>query len=107
MGNGVVRTAVKCPWQNGSIDRFNRTLKEELLAHIIPISDSHLNRLLGEFKTFYNTARPHQANKGLTPDQAEASNDGTFDPVPFDPKSLRKEETLWLAGLHHSYRRAA
>lgn len=107
MGIGVVRTSVKCPWQNGTIERFNRTLKEELLAHIIPIGDSHLNRLLGEFKTFYNTARPHQANKGLTPDQAEASNDIEFDPAPFNPESLQIEEISWLAGLHHSYRRVA
>ena len=107
MGIGVVRTTVKCPWQNGTIERFNRTLKEELLAHIIPIGDSHLNRLLGEFKAFYNSARPHQANKGLTPDQAEASNDEAFVPAPFDPESLRVEEIPWLAGLHHSYRRIA
>jgi putative transposase len=100
MGIGVVRTTVKRPWQNGTIERFNRTLKEELLAHIIPISDGHLNRLLGEFKTFYNTARPHQANDGLAPDQLIASND-----VSFVPDSLRVEEIPWLAGLHHSYRR--
>lgn len=107
IGIGVVRTAVKCPWQNGTIERFNRTLKEELLAHIIPISDSHLNRLLSEFKSFYNTARPHQANQGMAPDQAEASNDGTFDPTPFAPDSLQTEEIPWLGGLHHSYRRVA
>ena len=102
-----IRTAVGCPQQNGTVERFNRTLTEELLAHIIPIGDSHLNRLLGEFKAFYNSARPHQANKGLTPDQAEASNDEAFVPAPFDPESLRVEEIPWLAGLHHSYRRIA
>lgn len=59
MGIGVVRTTVKCLWQNGTIERFNRTLKEELLAHIIPIDANHLNRLLSEFKSLYNSARPH------------------------------------------------
>ncbi|WP_366522212.1 integrase core domain-containing protein [Rhodoferax sp.] len=35
-----------CPWLNGVVERFNRTLTEELLKHIIPISVQHLNRLL-------------------------------------------------------------
>lgn len=102
MGIGVIRTAIKCPWQNGTIERFNKTLKDELLNHIIPIDDVHLNRLLAEFKEFYNTARPHQANKGLAPEQCEASNEAY--PIT-DASKITSVE--WLAGLHHSYRRAA
>ena len=32
MGIKVERTSVGCPWQNGIVERFNRTLKEEFLA---------------------------------------------------------------------------
>ena len=46
-------------------------------------------------------------SKQLEIHQAEASNDASFVPAPFDPESLRVEEIPWLAGLHHSYRRVA
>ncbi len=102
MGIDVVRTAVKCPWQNGAVERFNRTLTEELLDHIIPISDIHLNRLLANYRTFYNSARPHQANDGQAPLQHEVANSENFIEQP-----LRVEAVSWLNGLHHSYRHAA
>lgn len=107
MGIEVVRTAVQRPWQNGTIERFNRTLQEELLGHIIPTSEHHLNRLLAEFQRFYNAARPHRANGGLTPEQAAASNEAAFAPCRQDPAKLRAQAIPWLGGLHHSYRRAA
>lgn len=103
MGVTVVRTSVGCPWQNGVVERFNRTLTEELLNHIIPVSAQHINRLLSEYQTFYNTARPHRANNGQPPiRQPHAAND-----VVFVPGTLRAEAVPWLGGLHHSYRRAA
>ena len=103
MGVEVVRTSVGCPWQNGIVERFNRTLTEELLDHIIPISADHLNRLLKEYQIFFNTARPHQANDGQSPVLSEvAANDVTF-----APGTLKAEPIPWLGGLHHSYRRAA
>ncbi len=103
MGIKVIRSAVKCPWQNGAVERFNRTLTEELLNHIIPLGEQHLNRLLTQYQTFYNTARPHRANGGQSPIlQATAAND-----VVFEPGTLRAEAIPWLGGLHHSYRRAA
>lgn len=102
MGIEVIRSAVGCPWRNGVIERFNRTLKDELLAHIIPVNDRHLDRLLGEFRAFYNAARPHRANHGLAPCQIEASNDASF-----DADSVHIDAIPWLGGLHHSYRRAA
>ena len=103
MGIKVVRTSVGCPWQNGVVERFNRTLTEELLNHIIPIGAEHLNRVLKKYQAFYNTARPHQANEGQSPVQSEnAAND-----VAFAPGTLRAEPIPWLGGLHHSYRRAA
>ena len=102
MGVQVVRTAVGCPRQNGTVERFNRTLTEELLDHVVPLDETHLNRLLAEYQTFYNTARPHQANQGQAPEQAAAANDASF-----VPGTLRAETVPWLGGLHHSYRRAA
>ena len=104
MGVNVMKTAPKSPWQNGIVERFNRTLTEELLNHIIPLNEWHLNDLLQQYQTFYNTARPHQANDG--------------DPPCLMPISLNNcirniggkgdiESIPWLGGLHHSYRAAA
>lgn len=103
MGIEVVRTSFHSPWQNGIVERFNRTLTEELLDHIIPINARHLNRLLAEYQQFYNTARPHQVNGGESPcADMRAANEASF-----TPGMLRAEPVPWLGGLHHSYRLAA
>ena len=101
MGVAVMRTAIKCPQQNGIIERFNRTLTDELLNAVIPINEQHLNRLLREFKQFYNTARPHRANSGEAPAPLDACNDERF-----EQSAWQIESTAWLGGLHHSYRQA-
>jgi transposase InsO family protein len=67
MGIKVVRTTVGCPWLNGIVERFNRTLTEELLNHVIPLGALHINRLLKQYQTFYNTARPHRKLGGQSP----------------------------------------
>ena len=103
MGIKVVRTSVGCPWQNGVVERFNRTLTEELLNYIIPISALHINRLLKQYLTFYNTARPHRTLNGQTPIRQETAVNGAT----FMPGTLRAQAIPWLGGLHHSYRRAA
>ncbi|HYC42789.1 MAG TPA: integrase core domain-containing protein [Noviherbaspirillum sp.] len=103
MGIEVVRTSVRSPWQNGIVERFNRTLKEELLDHIIPISDRHLNRLLAQYQNFYNTARPHQANTGESPCAGKRAANETA----YTRGILCAEALPWFGGLHHSYRLAA
>ena len=85
------------------VERFNRTLTEELLDHVIPMGALHINQLLRQYQTFYNTARPHRTNDGQSPiQQVNAAND-----VAFTPGALHAEALPWLGGLHHSYRRAA
>ena len=97
MGIRAVHTTVGCPWLNGIVERFNRTLTEELLNHVIPISPEHLNRV------FYNTARPHQVNEGESPIPIDqVAND-----VLYANGRLKVEATPWLSGLHRSYRKVA
>lgn len=67
MGVKVMRTGIKCPWQNAVVERFNRTMTEELLDYVIPFNEQHMNRLLSEYQTYYNTARPHMTNGGSSP----------------------------------------
>ena len=78
----------------GVVERFNRTLTDELLNAVIPLNEQHLNRLLREFKQFYNTARPHRANSGEAPAPLDACNDERF-----EQSAWQIESTAWLGGL--------
>ncbi len=76
-------TALHCPWQNGRIERFWRTLKETLgtkqrrFRHGLQVLEEQyrfasfvtMKEVLSEFQAFYNFSRPHQALKGKTPAQ--------------------------------------
>ena len=103
MGIKPLRTAYQCPWQNAVVERFHRTLNEELLCYVQPFNDRHLNRLLIEFQRYYNSCRPHMSNGGESP-------------LPFQPagisanlsaNSRRVVRKVWLGGLHSSYHLAA
>ncbi|MGH8630534.1 MAG: integrase core domain-containing protein [Burkholderiales bacterium] len=58
-----------CPWQNGRIERLFGTLKAKLDRLEIQGREA-LDVLLGEFRFWYNAARPHQHLPGLTPEEA-------------------------------------
>jgi transposase InsO family protein len=109
-GNGVpeflescgieeVPTAIHSPWQNPFVERFVGTLRCELLDHIIPLRQKHLERLLREFiEDYYHPERPHQGLAGETPIPYEAPN--LSGPTKLVSKPV-------LGGLHHTYRRVA
>lgn len=102
-GMQVRRTSYRCPWQNGVVERFNRTLQEELLDYLVPLGLRHLNHRLTEYRHFYNTARPHMTNGGDPPVIADgnAANDSDMSQ---EPEHYRLESVKWVGGLHHSYR---
>ncbi len=50
------------------------------MRYVQPLNERHLNRLLSEFRIYYNTARPHMANgekPAILPDVTIASDIGT------------------------------
>jgi len=57
----------RSPWQNGICERFVGIVRRELLDHIIPFNQRHLERLLAEYVYYYNNTRTHQALNGETP----------------------------------------
>jgi transposase InsO family protein len=57
---------VRTPTDNGHIERFNRTLREECLVHIPSTYDS-IKRALPEFLHYYNHERPHMGLAMQTP----------------------------------------
>ena len=58
------------PQTNGKIERFWRTLNEDLLEDTTFDSVEHLKNELMEYLIYYNTERPHQGLNGSTPLQA-------------------------------------
>jgi transposase InsO family protein len=63
------RTMPQCPWMNGRIERFWRTLKDALKLFDIH-NEAELQATLDTLRHYYNHHRPHQSLSRLTPDQA-------------------------------------
>ena len=55
------------PQTNGKIERFWRTLNEDLINETHFESDDHFEQELMEYLLYYNQERPHQGMKGKTP----------------------------------------
>lgn len=77
-------TGIRCPWQNGRIERLFLTLKEKLNL-IEPANGADLNRLLWEFRTWYNQVRPHQHLHGFTPSEVWRG----INPYEVPPREIR------------------
>jgi len=59
------------PFDNSPIEAFNRTLKAEELYRRIYRSEREFFESVFKFVDFYNTARPHKANKNNAPAEKE------------------------------------
>ncbi|SDI02951.1 Integrase core domain-containing protein [Alteribacillus persepolensis] len=95
------RTAFQSPWQNPYAERVIGTLRRELLDHIIPLNETHLEQLLTEYiEQYYNTERTHQGINGKTPVPSPEY-------IPTDLKNIKIKATPVLNGLYHTYKRVA
>ena len=56
-----------CPQQNGMMERLIRSLKEQCVHRQRFESLAHASRAIGDWITFYNNRRPHQALAMKTP----------------------------------------
>ena len=61
-----------CPQQNGMVECVIRTLKEQCVHRQRFDSIQHATRAIGDWISFYNHKRPHQALAMKTPAQAYA-----------------------------------
>jgi len=88
------------PWQNGICERLIGIIRRDLLDHVIPLNQNHLERLLAEYVHYYNNVRTHQALGGETPVKSAPP-----------PLSLAENTKLTtkpiLGGLYHEYQKAA
>jgi putative transposase len=97
VGMKVFKTAVRAPNMNAVADRFVKSARREMLDHLLALDDQHLARLMGEYKDYFNEARPHQGVGQRVPGRPALVADVTK-PIVIKPV---------LGGLHHDYRRAA
>ncbi|WP_406476295.1 IS481 family transposase [Streptomyces platensis] len=56
-----------CPWTNGKVERFNRTLQTEWAYRQVFTSNTERTQALAPWLTFYNTQRRHTALAGQPP----------------------------------------
>jgi transposase InsO family protein len=56
-----------CPWQNGKVERFNRTLATEWAYRQVFTTNANRTAALAPWIEHYNTVRCHSALKGLPP----------------------------------------
>ncbi len=56
-----------CPWQNGKVERFNRTLQVEWAYRQVFHSNAERTQALAPWLDFYNTGRRHSALGGKPP----------------------------------------
>jgi transposase InsO family protein len=67
--HGIDHVLIKahCPWQNGKVERFNRTLQTEwAYRHVFTRNDDRTAALV-PWLDYYNTRRRHSALGGLPP----------------------------------------
>jgi putative transposase len=99
-GIKVLRTPIKAPRANAICERLLGSVRRECLDHIVILSEAHLRRVLTEYQTYFNGARPHQ---GIG-QQVPASPPATAQAGTHNSKILAVPV---LGGLHHEYRWAA
>ena len=95
-GVEIVRTPVQAPKANAVAERWVRSVREECLDQLLILNERHLRRVLTEYVTYYNRARPHQAL-----DQQA--------PIPLRPSRKGSIQCRDVLGgiIHDYYRRAA
>ena len=95
LGVESIRTPVQAPRANANAKRLVRSLRQECLDHILPLSERHVRAVLAEFVTYYSQDRPHRSLTLKTPAPSPRQLAGKVVSRPV------------LNGLHHVSERAA
>jgi len=67
--HGITQKFIKphCPWQNGKVERLNRTLQIEWAYRQVFTTNAERAAALAPWLEYYNTQRRHSALGGLPP----------------------------------------
>jgi transposase InsO family protein len=91
----VLKTPYRAPKANAVCERFLGSLRRECLDHFVILNERHVHRLVKEYKTYFNHARPPQGVEQRVPCRTER-----FD-APSVTATLSSRPVL--NGLHHDY----
>jgi len=96
----ILKTPVHAPQANAICERFLRSVRQECLDHLLVLDEKQLQRVLNQYVSYFNLARPHQGIRQQLPEPNRSSLSshqagGKLIAVPI------------LGGLHHDYQRAA
>jgi putative transposase len=93
----LLKTPVEAPRANAFCGRFLGSLRRECLDYMLILSERHLRRIVTDYVTYFNQARPHQGIDQRIPCGPPRPDhpDGELVGLPV------------LGGLHHDYRRKA
>jgi putative transposase len=64
----VIVTPIRAPKANAFAERFVRTVRSEVLDHLLVTGHEHLLRVLAEYEDHYNSHRPHRGIGLSSPD---------------------------------------
>ena len=95
-GIAIWRTPYRTPTAHAFAARWGRSVREEVLDKLLIVNQGHLHRVLSEYVTYFNRARPHQGSEQRCPIAIERGRqDG----------AVKRREVL--GGIIHDYDRAA
>jgi len=103
-GLRVLQTPPRTPQANAICERVLGTLRRECLDFLIPLTETHLRRMVAEWVQHYNAGRPHMSLGPGIPQPSVSL------PVPLQahrhriPAYLRVMTRPILGSLHHEYR---
>jgi putative transposase len=99
-GIEVLTTPYQAPRANAICERLLGSVRRECLDHVLILSEAHLRRVLMEYVTYYNRARPRQGIQQQVPEPQEPA-------LTLSHTAARVIAFPVLGGLHHEYRWAA
>ncbi|MBV29261.1 MAG: hypothetical protein CL504_01370 [Actinobacteria bacterium] len=97
-----IKTPPRYPWHNSFVERFNLSIKTEILNRIILIEVDHVRVVCLSYQRFYNTMRPHQGLSGRIP--CATKSDGINS---IDLKNIEVFKSIEMGGLVTQFRLAA
>jgi transposase InsO family protein len=92
----ILKTPYHAPRANAVCERFLRSVRQECLDHLFILHEKQLQRVLNQYISYFNQARPHQGIRQQLPEPSKSSlsSHQTGDKVIAIPR---------VGGLHHDY----
>ncbi len=98
----TLKITQRCPWQNGFIERYWKSLQHELIFRLHIQNESSLRYFCNKYEIYYNETRPHQGILGKTPSQTNKIKSSTQ-----DLSSIKYKKIKHAHGLFVEFRLAA